>query len=134
MSDRLPPHRDPRTVTLTAHAIRILHEQLPSLAVAVGLTDDGFEIARSAHGATADQRLASMASSLQALSEAIGRELGLGGHHYSLIESAGGRVLLRRIPGQPIALVAVLDVDATVDPAISLSRRVADDLAHSLAI
>ncbi|TPX00898.1 roadblock/LC7 domain-containing protein, partial [Schumannella luteola] len=94
---------------------------------------DGFEIARATqHGGT-DERLASMASSLQALGEAIARELGLGDSEYALIEAHHGRVLLRRIANQPIILAGVFDDDETVGKAISVSRKLADELSAELA-
>jgi hypothetical protein len=52
---------------------------------------------------------------------------------YALVEASIGRVLLRRIDGQPIVLAAVFDDDETVGRAISVSRRVVDDLAAALA-
>lgn len=128
----LPAHRDPATIAAASRALETLHELLPSLVVAVVLTDDGFEVGRSPRASTADQRLASMASSLQALSEAIAHELSLGGAAYSLIEAASGRVLLRRIPDHGIVLAAVFDDDETVGRAISVSRRVAEDLSAEL--
>jgi len=134
MSDdtALPAHRDPRVIAASAGALRSLRELCPSLTVAVLLTDDGFEIARTPTNSGDDQRLSSMASSLQALSEAIVRELALGTTQYALVEATVGRVLLRRLSGGSIVLSAVFDDDETVGRAISISRRVLDDLAAEL--
>lgn len=129
----LPPHRDPAVAATASEALATLRELCPSLNVALLLTDDGFEIARTPKNGSGDQRLSSMASSLQALSEAIARELALGAAQYALVEASIGRVLLRRIDGQPIVLAAVFDDDETVGRAISVSRRVVDDLAAALA-
>ena len=128
----LPPHRDPRVIEASTTALTTLRELCPSLSVAVLLTDDGFEIARIPANGAGDQRLSSMASSLQALSEAVARELSLGPAQYALIEATVGRVLLRRIAGAPIVIAAVFDDDETVGRAISVSRRVGDDLAERL--
>jgi len=128
----LPAHRDPRVIDASTEALRSLRELCPSLTVAVLLTDDGFEIARTPANLAGDQRLSSMASSLQALSEAIARELELGTTQYALVEATVGRVLLRRVAGGSIVLAAVFDDDETVGRAISISRRVLDDLAVAL--
>lgn len=128
----LPPHRDPRVAAASSAALSTFRELCPSLNVALLLTDDGFEIARTPVNGAGDQRLPSMASSLQALSEAIARELALGAAQYALIEATVGRVLLRRIDGLPIVLAAVFDDDETVGRAISISRRVGEDLAAEL--
>ncbi len=129
----LPAHRDPRVIDASAAALRSLRELCPSLTIAVLLTDDGFEIARTPANTGGDQRLSSMASSLQALSEAIARELALGTTQYALVEATVGRVLLRRLAGGSIVLAAVFDDDETVGRAISISRRVLEDLATDLA-
>lgn len=132
MSDEtLPAHRDPMIVELAASALRELHELVPSLVGAVLLTDDGFEISRAPQRST-DERLASMASSLQALSEAVVRELSLGDAAFALIEATDGRVLLRRIAGAPIVLAGVFGDEETLGRAISVSRKIADDLAAAL--
>ena len=130
--EKLPAHRDPHIVAEAQRALVTLNELTPALKVAVLLTDDGFEIARYPELAGGDQRLPSMASSLQALSDAVTRELVLGTTRFALIEAAEGRVLLRRIPGHAIGFAAVFGEDEAVGQAISLSRRVVDDLVAAL--
>lgn len=130
--EKLPAHRDPHIVAEAQRALVTLNELTPALKVAVLLTDDGFEIARYPELAGGDQRLPSMASSLQALSDAVTRELVLGTTRFALIEAADGRVLLRRIPGHSIGFAAVFGEEEAVGQAISLSRRVVDDLVAAL--
>lgn len=131
-AEPLPPHRDPVVVAASGRALEELRELCPSFVVAVVLTDDGFEVARNPAGAAGSQRLASMASSLQALTEAMARELRLGDSSYALVEAAQGRVILRRVPGRPIVVIAVFDDDETVGRAISVSKKVVGDLAAVL--
>jgi hypothetical protein len=132
MSEALPAHRDPHVIAEANRALVTLNELTPALRVAILLTDDGFEIARYPESETSEQRLPSMASSLQALSDAVVRELTLGTSRFSLIEAAEGRVIMRRIPGHPIGFAAVFGEEEAVGQAISLSRRVVDDLLVAL--
>ncbi|MCW4386214.1 roadblock/LC7 domain-containing protein [Salinibacterium sp. SYSU T00001] len=131
-AELMPPHRDPHTVDIAHRALAVLGELSPSLGIAVVLTDDGFEVARHPRRDSADQRLASMASSLQALSEAIVRELRLGAPGYVIIEATEGHVLLRRVPGRQMVLAAVFDSDESVGKAISVSRKVAEDFSAAI--
>lgn len=130
--ETLPAHRDPRIVAEATRALVTLNDLTPALRVAVLLTDDGFEIARYPENIAGDQRLSSMASSLQALGDAVARELALGTARFALIEAVEGRVLLRKIPGHGIGFAAVFGEEEAVGQAISLSRRVVDDLVAAL--
>lgn len=132
LNERIPLHRDPHTVDVAQRALAALGELSPSLGVAVVLTDDGFEVARHPRRDQGDQRLASMASSLQALSEAIVRELHLGVTGYVIIDASAGHVLLRRIPDRQMVLAAVFDSDESVGKAIAVSRRVAEDFSAAI--
>lgn len=132
MTGAVPAHRDPHVIAESKRALATLNELTPALRVAILLTDDGFEIARFPETETTEQRLPSMASSLQALSDAVVRELKLGQSRFSLIEAAEGRVLMRRIPGHPIGFAAVFGEEEAVGQAISLSRKVVDDLLAGL--
>jgi predicted regulator of Ras-like GTPase activity (Roadblock/LC7/MglB family) len=92
-SERFPPH-----------ILQIVQGQLaefaaanPGVTLAVLTSGDGFEIA--AHPRLPiGQRIAAMSSSLQALSEAILREAGLGRSRNLIIESDGGTVVVLAIP------------------------------------
>ncbi|WP_166869462.1 roadblock/LC7 domain-containing protein [Salinibacterium sp. ZJ70] len=129
----VPTHRHPQTVEAATDALVQLREACPSFTVAVVLSDDGFEIARDPATSDANQRLASMASSLQALAEAIAKELALGATRYALIEAEDGHVLLLRVPEQPIVLAAVFGDEETSGKALLASRRVITDFAAQLA-
>lgn len=128
----VPLHRDPEVIAAATQALTELRERC-TFSVALVLTDDGFEIARDPGTGSDDQRLASMSSSLQALGEAITRELKLGEARYALVEAADGHVLLLRVPGHQIVLAAVFDDNETVGKALTVSRHVITDFAASLA-
>lgn len=137
--DPLPLHRDPFVADAAAGALDELRTALPSLLGAMLLTDDGFEIARTpaaAREATAasasGNRLASLASSMQALTEAISRELTLGDARLSLIDTEHGRVLFRRVPERPIVLAAMMRDDATLGQGISSTARAVKTLGIAL--
>ena len=106
-----------------------------SLVYAALLTDDGFEVVRLATlAATSDGgRFASMASSMQALSEAVARELHIGPSQYTIIASAHGHVVQLRVPGQPLVLSALFDDDETLGKALAVSRVTAEKVAAMLA-
>lgn len=129
----VPLHRDPHVVDASRDMLVRLRTRTPSCIVAVMLTDDGFEIARDPETGGGDQRLASMSSSLQALAEAITRELSLGTTRYALIDAAEGRALLLRVPDQPIVLAAVFDDEETAGKALFASRHLLTDFAAQLA-
>lgn len=128
----VPPHRDPVVVGAVEDALARLQRRCPAVAIAVVLTDDGFEIARTAQSSEGAGRLASMASSLQALGEAIARELTLGAPRHLLIDAAEGAVLLRRVEGHPFALVAVIAQHGLAD-AVETVDDVLDELVGALA-
>jgi predicted regulator of Ras-like GTPase activity (Roadblock/LC7/MglB family) len=95
------------------------------------LTDDGFEVV-SVPTHTQDGKLSSMASSVQALSEAVARELVLGPAPYVIIASEAGHLIQLRVPGHELVLAALFDADETLGKALSVSRRAAEKLAASL--
>ncbi len=129
----VPTHRHPHIVEAATEALVQLRSACPSFTVAVVLSDDGFEIARDPATTAENQRLASMSSSLQALAEAIVRELALGPTRYALVDADDGHVLLLRIPEQPIVLAAVFGDEETAGKALLASRRVITDFAAQLA-
>lgn len=100
------------------------------------LTEDGFGIARTPanrrSAAHDDDRLASMASSMQALSEAVARELALGTTALSLIEAEEGRVLFRRTAGARHRAPAVLRDDETIGRGMALTARLAKTFGVAL--
>ena len=136
-STAVPAHRDPRIIAAANESIEQLRDLLPSLVVALCVTDDGFEIARTTATAYAtadnhDDRLPSMASSMQALSEAVARELHLGDTRLSYIEADHGRVVFRRVPEHSIVLAAVVSDDESMGRATSMTRRAVDLFSAAL--
>lgn len=125
-------HKDPAVIELGTQALRELTELASSLRHATLLTDDGFEVV-SVPPHRADGRLASMASSIQALSEAVAGELAIGPAGYVIIASETGHVIQLRIPGQQLVLAALFDADETLGKALSTSRVAAERFASALS-
>jgi predicted regulator of Ras-like GTPase activity (Roadblock/LC7/MglB family) len=125
-------HKD-RAVIDRGHAIlEEMSDLCLSLVYASLLTDDGFEIVHYAGQARGDSRFASMASSLQALSEAVATELAIGSSEYVIIAAGDGYVIQLRVPGQPIVLAALFGNEETLGKALSISRLSAEKMASHL--
>jgi len=125
-------HQDAAVIEHGRIALREMKELCSSLVYGTILTDDGFEVVRLAPAAAADGRFASMASSIQALSDAVARELNIGASEYVVIASELGHVVQRRVPGHPLVLAALFDTDETLGKALSISRLAAVKLAAHL--
>ena len=69
----------------------------PDVKLAVVTSGDGFEVVAHPHLPMA-QRIAAMSSSLQALSEAIAREAGLGRSRNLILETDNGTIVVLGIP------------------------------------
>jgi len=105
-----------------------------SLIYAALLTDDGFEVVRLSRTTTTDGgRFASMASSMQALGDAVARELQLGTSQYIIIASPTGYVVQLRVPDHPVVLSALFDDDETVGKALAITRSSASKMSSFLA-
>lgn len=122
------PHQDPELIGRGRTALLEMREVCRSLVYATLLTDDGFEVVSLPAGRD-DGRLASMASSIQALSDAVARELRIGASDYVIIASGSGHVIQRRVPDRPIVLAALFDDEETLGKALSISRLAAEKLA-----
>ncbi|WP_423922055.1 roadblock/LC7 domain-containing protein [Frigoribacterium sp. 2-23] len=135
------PHLDPDTIALGREALLDMKSISDALLYASLLTDDGFEVvhipeapAGGAVDAAVDgNRFASMASSIQALSEAVARELRIGSSEYVIIASARGHVIQLRVAGQPIVLGALFDDGEMLGKALTVARRCAQRLSTALA-
>lgn len=124
-------HKDPRVVELCTAAVRELSELSTALRYATVLTDDGFEVASTpAH--KSDDRLATMASSIQALSEAVAGELAIGQAQYVVLAAESGHVIQLRVPSHELVLAALFALDETLGKALSTSRVAAERLAAAL--
>jgi len=126
-----PAHKDVAIIDASTAILREMTELASSLRYATVLTDDGFEVV-SVPTHKADGRLASMASSVQALSEAVARELEIGDAPYVIIASEAGHVIQLRVPGHELVLAALFDVAETLGKALSTSRLAAEKLATAL--
>jgi predicted regulator of Ras-like GTPase activity (Roadblock/LC7/MglB family) len=125
----VPPHKDPDVIERGTAALAELREACRSLVFASLITEDGFEIVRTPTADGEDGRLASMTSSVQALADAVSRELHLGESEFVIIASEAGHVIQRRVPGQPIVFAGVFDTDETLGKALSISRLTTERLA-----
>lgn len=129
-----PLHRSAQTRTCCSEALVLLEKQCSSLKLAVVVSDDGFEVA--SHGIYDQQgnRLASMASSMQALGDAAAREMKLSPCEYLLIDTSDGHLLQRRIQGFPLVLCAVFDHRETVGRSLFAASECAQTIAKNMLL
>jgi predicted regulator of Ras-like GTPase activity (Roadblock/LC7/MglB family) len=125
-------HTKPAVVKAALALLTEMKEVSSSLIYAALLTDDGFDVARLP-GETDGARFAGMASSMQALGDAVAHELKIGIGEYIIIASAKGYVVQLRVPGQELVLSALFDNDATIGSALAITRRYAQRMADILA-
>jgi uncharacterized protein len=129
------PHLDARVVSAGRTELARLREASSSLVTATLLSDDGFEVV-AVPEAPADgrgnTRFASMASSIQALGEAVSRELTMGANGYVIVAGDGGHLVQMRVPGQTVVLAASFDDDEMLGKALTLTRRTAAALSTAL--
>lgn len=128
----VPAHHDPEIIAHGAGVLANMKELCSSLVYAALLTDDGFEVAHLPADKVGDNRFASMASSVQALSDAVTRELQIGLSSYVIIASDHGHVIQRRVPQHPLVLAALFDDDETLGKALSISRLSAERMSALL--
>jgi predicted regulator of Ras-like GTPase activity (Roadblock/LC7/MglB family) len=125
-------HMKPVVVDAALTLLTEMKAAASSLDYAALLTDDGFDVAR--FPAKADgERFAGMASSMQALGDAVTNELSIGDSEYIIIASGKGHVVQLRVPGQELVLSALFDNDATVGHALAVTRSFAQKMADLLA-
>ena len=125
-------HTKPAVVKAASTLLAEMKDASSSLTYAALLTDDGFDVARLP-GETDGARFAGMASSMQALGDAVAHELKIGASEYIIIASGKGYVVQLRVPGQELVLSALFDNDATVGNALAISRSFAQKMAGLLA-
>ena len=125
-------HRELRAIEIGDAALAEMRELAPSLVFAMIVTDDGFELAHAPQNTIDGGRFGSMTSSVQALSEAVTRELHIGSSGYVVIAAENGHVLQLRVPGHPLILAALFDNHETLGKALSISRRCVEKLAVDL--
>ena len=125
-------HKDPRVIAHGAEVLAEMRDLSKALVYAAVLTDDGFEVVRLAKSTADGGRFASMASSMQALSDAVARELHIGSSQYTIIASESGHVVQLRVPEHPLVLSALFDDDETLGKALAISRQTAERMAAIL--
>jgi predicted regulator of Ras-like GTPase activity (Roadblock/LC7/MglB family) len=124
-------HTKPAVVKAASTLLAEMKDVASSLTYAALLTDDGFDVARLP-GETDGARFAGMASSMQALGDAVAHELKIGTGEYIIIASGKGYVVQLRVPGQELVLSALFDNDATIGSALAITRTYAQKMADVL--
>ncbi len=94
-------HLKPVVVEAASTLLTDMKAAASSLTYAALLTDDGFDVARYPVK-TDGERFAGMASSMQALGDAVTHELKIGDSEYIIIASGKGHVVQLRVPGQEL--------------------------------
>ena len=124
-------HKDPFVIGLATTALHDLTDLIPTVRYATVLTEDGFEV----DGVPADEedRLSSMASSIQGLIEAVARELTIGRAQFVIIATDGGNVIQMRVPGQQLVLASVFELSEPLGDAHAACRLAVDRFARALA-
>lgn len=123
---------DPVVTTAASALLAEMKSVSVSLVYAAFLTDDGFDVARLPSRTADGPRFASMASSMQALGDAVSHELRMGTTEYLIISGADGYVVQLRVPGSLMVLSAHFDNDATIGNALAIARRYAGRMAETL--
>ena len=125
----VPAHKDQAIIDNAAMVLTEMRALCKSLVYAALLTDDGFEVVSLPNSRTDGSRMASMASSMQALSDAVARELKMGTSEYIIIATQSGYVLQLRVPSQSLVLSALFGDDETLGKALSISRLSAQKMS-----
>jgi len=94
-----------------------------ALVQAVLLSDDGFEVARAPRTTVSDGRFASMASSVQALSEAVVHELRIGDGSAVIIQASQGLVIQARVAAQPVVVSALFRTGESLGSCLVAMRQ-----------
>jgi predicted regulator of Ras-like GTPase activity (Roadblock/LC7/MglB family) len=124
-------HTKPAVVKAALNLLLQMQDAASSLSYAALLTDDGFDVARLP-GEIEGEKFAGMASSMQALSDAVAHELKIGDSEYVIIASPKGYVVQLRVPGQELVLSALFDSDSTIGSALAVTRTFAQKMADLL--
>lgn len=120
------------TTTIARAALERIRSGSSSLALALVLSDDGFEVVRAPAGGSADGRFASISSSVQALGEAVVAELGAGTGEAVIVQASQGYVVQMRVPGEPFVLAAHFRTGDNLGTAMALVRLAAQEIAEAL--
>lgn len=121
-------HKDVEFIARTTAVLEEMRDASRSLEYATVLTDDGFEVSSIMGNPEQHRRVASMASSMQALGDAVSRDLHMGDTEYLIIAASHGNVIQLRVPGINLVLAAHFDMAETVGKALSIARLTAASL------
>jgi len=132
IATRVAPHKDPFIIGLATTALHDLTDVIPTVRYATVLTEDGFEV--DGVPAYEEDRLSSMASSIQGLCEAVARELTIGRARYVIIAAEDGNVIQMRVPGQQLVLAAVFELHENLGAALTTCRYAAERFGAALAV
>ena len=125
----------PQVVAAAQGSLQEFVDANSEVQLAVLTSGDGFEVAAHPRDLPAAQRLAAMSSSLQALSEAIVREAGLGRARNLIIESDGGTIVVLGIASASswLSLAVVASGNETLGRLLWASRSCGASLERSFA-
>lgn|GEM_PF-1049987 len=123
---------DDETIACGVRALDNMRSGATRLTTAILLSDDGFEAARVPEGAGTDGRFASMASSMQALGEAVTAELQAGENEAIILQAAQGFTLQMRVTGHPFVVAAHFGSGDNLGTALVLVRTAAHEIASGL--
>lgn len=129
----LAPHLDRKYIARGELALSGLKDLAPSLGYATILTEDGFPVVSVDGNALDGNRFASMASSTQALADAVARELQLGDNEFVIVAAEQGHVVQVRVEGHPLVLAALFTDRETIGKSLAAARRTARRLTVFLA-
>ncbi|MBH0117722.1 roadblock/LC7 domain-containing protein [Salinibacterium sp. NG253] len=121
----LAPHLDSKYIVRGELALGGLRDLAPSLRYASLLTEDGFSVVSVAGKEFDSNRFASMASSTQALADAVARELQLGDNEFVIVAAAHGHVVQVRVDDHPLVLAALFTDKETIGISLTAARRTA---------
>ena len=124
-------HRQQSVIDACNAVITEMRDLAPSLVFASVITEDGFEVTHLG-GSFDSGRLASMTSSVQALGDAVARELVMGQSGYVVIAGESGHMLQLRVTGQSLILAALFDNHELLGKALATSRRGVQRLSELL--
>ena len=127
-AQQVSAHKDPVVIAFANEVLDGFSDVCKSLRYATFLTDDGFEVASIAGDEKQNRRVASMASSMQALGDAVARDLKIGGAEYIIIAAETGYVIQMRVPEHAMVLAAHFDAAETVGKALSVARLAASNM------
>ncbi len=127
-------NHDERLQKACQQHIETLVQQTRGIASASVVSGDGFEVASLMRDEISGDKLAAMASSLLALSEAVVQELRMDGCRNIIIESERGSVVSLRIPASEheLLLCVLCNDSASLGAVLFAARSTAQGIGMSL--